>query len=340
MQRRKKKSNSQVPYLVGAFFVYILIATQFFPMLGRAHQFAWLNHFGPGFVAALDRPANHSGMFDNVHRYVFEMMSSVNLNQISTFVTEGLGLGGIVWTRPPVVAQEPTDFRFVRRENLVHDPETLSPPQLPAHVLFGDDPVVYIYNTHTWERFSDNASTVTDMSITMGEVFERNGIPTLVEDRSVEAFINERFGPFMAHRAYEGSRFFLEERISQFDSLRFFIDVHRDATVSDPWTTIDGVPYARVMFAIGMDNPNYRDNTDVAMTLAEMLEERKPGIMRNRPLFFSSGGPGRDGMFNQDLSAHALLIEIGDERSPAEAAFNTARFVAEVLSEYILGQLG
>jgi len=341
---RRKRSQSAagkaVPTFVAAVFIYILIATSFFQQFGQAQRVAHHNHFNPDILFSFSPQSSFRDMAANLQQWLVESITGINLNQMVSLIGDGLGFGGLVRPWQPVEAAEPTGFRFVRRQNLIHDPELLESGTDPAPTQFsGDGPLVYLFNTHTWERFNDNVTTVTDITWAMHDVLVERGIPVLMEERSVEAFLNERWGPLQARFAYDASRIFVEERILQHESLQFFFDIHRNSPISVPTSTINGNLYATITPVIGTNHVNYRDNLEVAREIVEMLEERRPGITGPHSILMS-GGPLSNGIFNQDVSANMQLFEIGDNLTPPEAAYNSARLLAEVLADWMLEQGG
>ena len=334
---KKKKSRSNKPfYLALAFILATLLGTGFFRQWGAAQRLAFQTHFGHPVGLFMGEPdlGEATGSLQN---FVLEIMTGLNLNRMFSLVEEGLGLSGIVQTWGPADPMDATEFRFVRRQNLVHDPTALGNPAPRASNGLESDYLVYLFNSHTEERFGDNQTTVMDITAAMKEVFLANGIPTLKEDRVTHLWMNENWGYFQFARSYQATRVFIEERIHQFPSLMFFFDIHRDAGISDPWHTVDGLDLARVQLIISPDNTYHRYNLAVAYEIAQMLEERQPGIMRNQPVRVQRGGD-MVMAYNQDISPFLKLFEIGDNHTPVQAAFNSARILAEVLSEFIWQQ--
>lgn len=231
---------------------------------------------------------------------------------------------------------------FVRRENLIHEQNNDTPPP-DARYINSNEPLVYIFNAHPSEligapslsRYREGTTGIVEFSHMLANIFSTHRIPVLVEDRDVRDVIRENGWRF--DDSYRAARIFLEERIHQYPSLQFFFDIHRDAVPDSVATvTIDGKDYARVMFVIGIDNPQFEENSEMALKLHEMLEERKPGISRG---IFPSGGPRRNGWYNQDLSPKLQLVEIGSAQSTITEMTNATEILAEVIAEYILNYM-
>jgi len=228
---------------------------------------------------------------------------------------------------------------FVRQSQLQHDQE--EGRQVPrAMYINSDEPLVYIFNTNPQEMigstFADlrvGEMNIVELSHIMALIFEEHGIPSLVEDRDVRDILRANGWNFGS--SYRASRIFIEERIHQYPTLQFFFDLHRDGIAHDiARADIDGRPYARILFVIGVDNPvGYTENYLMARRLHNMLEELRPGISRG---IFISGGSGRNGIYNQDVASTMQLIEIGTVETTIEEAMNTMEILADVLVEYIL----
>ena len=227
---------------------------------------------------------------------------------------------------------------FVRQSQLQHEQGEGTVPR--ATYINSDEPLVYIFNSHPQEMigstFADlriGEMNIVELSHIMANIFEEYGIPSLVEDRDVRDILRANNWNFAS--SYRASRIFIEERIHQYPTLQFFFDLHRDGIAHDiARIDIDGRPYARILFVIGVDNPvGYDENYRMARKLHNMLEEQRPGISRG---VFISGGVGRNGIYNQDIASSLQLIEIGTVETTIEEAMNTMEILADVLATYIL----
>lgn len=339
IKKPRAGGGKKIPCAIAALFIFTLMSTQFMSHFGASQRFVRQNHFGHNVLFTFSPQRSIGDVFGNISHFLVETVTAINLNQMFSFIEDGLGFGGLVWARNHPEPQAPTGFRFVRRENLVYDPaifQEAAPTERPNLAM--GEPVVYLFNSHTEERFLDYIGNVRDITFRMEEVFLANGIPVLMEERITHVWMNENWGPFQFIRSYDASRGFLEERFAQHPSLRFFFDIHRNSPVSVPWSTINGRDYATIMFVIGTDNVHWQDNQEVAREIIEMLEAKRPGITGGRPIHHAAGGLGSNGMFNQDFSANLQLIEIGDNLTPLHAAYNSAELLAEVLSEWIMKQ--
>ena len=348
-KRRVKKTKFQqkldkwMPYLIVGLFSYTLYTTQFFHFFSQSQKAAHDNHLMPeseiSLIFNFSTPQDVMDLMMNLQKYFTQIMTNINLDQMYSFLHDGLGFGGNTYIRGET-SQQPTEYQFVRRENLIYDEEELT--QNPHEMPVSDEPLVYIYNSHPTELIGtiealahiEGDMSVIDMSNLMAEHFETYGIRALVEERSLQTLMNERG---LGRRWYDASRIFLEESINQYDSLKFFFDLHRDAIPANTASVeFEGQSYARVLMVIGTDNPvNYNGNWIMAEEIMSKLEEHVPGISRG---VRGQGGLGHDGIYNQDLAATVQLFEIGSYPTTVEEAKNTINILTKVLAEYIESQ--
>lgn len=214
------------------------------------------------------------------------------------------------------------------------------PTQLAPLTHVVEEPRIYLFNSHPLEMIGSTHDNlfVGDMSIVelthiLATHLESHGASTRVEERDVDEKLTENNWEF--YMSYYAAGYFVQDAIEQYPSLEFFVDLHRDG-VSHEYATaeINGQRYAQVLFVIGTDNPmGYAENYAVATDLHNMLEARKPGISRG---IFFSGGSGRDGVYNQDISPMLQVVELGTIDSTVEEASRTVEVLAEVLADYVL----
>ena len=79
-------------------------------------------------------------------------------------------------------------------------------------------------------------------------------------------------------------------------------------------------------------NKNYKENEKFVKNLNTRINKKVKNLSRgimNRT----------DVIFNQDLSSHAILLEVGGVDNTIEEVNNTMQVVAEVLNEYINEEL-
>ena len=139
--------------------------------------------------------------------------------------------------------------------------------------------------------------------------------------------------------AYINSRKTAGAWLKQHPSISLVIDLHRDASDTsagqlDTLAVVDGKDAAQLMLVVGSNaggrnHPHWEENMALAAKLHAQLEKRFPGICR--PISF------RTERFNQDLSAGALLIEVGTAGDTLEEALVAAEALAEGIADLALG---
>lgn len=115
--------------------------------------------------------------------------------------------------------------------------------------------------------------------------------------------------------------------------LKVLIDLHRDAGIPKKETVqVDEETAARILLVVGngqrLPNPHWQENYAFARRIANLLEEKYPGIVKAVRL--------KDGRYNQHLSPRAILVEIGSDKNTLEEGLVAGRCLAAVLAELII----
>jgi len=197
------------------------------------------------------------------------------------------------------------------------------------------EPLVYIYNTHDMEAYSSSLIesynvryNVKMASYILSDYLKDLNIPSYVEESSTTELVNTME---IYENNYEASRDLIEKRQKEYPSIKYFIDIHRDA-VDEQETTkveIDGKKYAMLMFVIGEENAGYQENLALAETINSKLDPRlTKGIIKK-------SGEGVNGIYNQDISKNAILVEVGSEENTIEEVDNSLEVLARTLMEVI-----
>ena len=204
------------------------------------------------------------------------------------------------------------------------------------------EPIVYLYNTHQLEEYKQEnqesynvTPNVMMLSYIVREKLNDKGIPTIVEENDVSAFLQANNWSYAS--SYKVTRLLLEDAKTKNPTLKYFIDLHRDSVSKSISTaTINGKNYAKILFIIGLENPNYQENLTVTTTINNMLEEKYPGITRG---IYKKEGKGVNGVYNQDFDKNTILFEVGGPENTIEEVLNTADAISTVLAEYIKGDI-
>ena len=204
-----------------------------------------------------------------------------------------------------------------------------------------NEPLIYIYNTHDEEAYYNSYlnpyNIVPDVKLASYYFQERLkdlGIESVVEKRKIKDVLDKNGWNY--RYSYNASRVYLEKVSKNNPSIEYFIDLHRDSVGKDKTTTtINGKSYARVMFLVGLEHKNYQKNLELATRLDELISQFDSTLSRG---IYQKEGPGVNGIYNQDFSSKAILIEVGGQYNTIEEVANTIEVIARVLKDY-LGEL-
>ena len=198
-----------------------------------------------------------------------------------------------------------------------------------------DNTIVYIYNSHQLENYDSSnyepyniTPNVMMASYLLKEKLNNYNIPTIVEEGNINEFI--KINNWDYNYSYIASRYFIEEAKRKYPSIKYFIDIHRDSVTKEYSTAIiNDISYAKVLFVVGLDHDNYKGNLDFANNVNNRLIN---GISKG---IIKKSGPNVNGIYNQDISSNALLIEVGGYQNKIDEVYNTIDVLANTLKEVI-----
>lgn len=199
-------------------------------------------------------------------------------------------------------------------------------------------PLIYIYNTHQLEEYSNSNVAIYDASpnvlmasYILKEKLNDIGLPTIVEETNISQVLQENSWNY--NYSYKASRMLLSAAIEQNSTLMYFIDLHRDSLPKDRTTlTLENKSYAKVLFVIGTDHDNYNENLEFANRIHEMINLKVNGLSKG---VLPKGGEGVNGIYNQDLNGKTILIEVGGPENTIDEVTNTLDIICSVLYDYI-----
>ena len=217
---------------------------------------------------------------------------------------------------------------------------------IPINLSMSNQPTILIYHTHTLEaylptekypyterggkwRTNDNTRNV----VTVGNVLESElksyGF-NVIHD------ITNHEPPKLA-TAYSRSLKTMQAYKEKYPSLLMFIDLHRDAsnTRSDnDYCIVDGEKAARIMFVVGTgkgatgtgfpEMPDFESNYALACSLTEYLRDINPNLVREVRV--------KTGRYNQHISNHCMLAEMGHNMNTLEEALVSAKLLAKAIA--------
>lgn len=217
---------------------------------------------------------------------------------------------------------------------------------LPLSLSGSDAPAILIYHTHALEaytptdkypytenggvfRTNDNTRNVVAVGELLAEELRSYGFNVIHDTTNHE--------PPKLSTAYERSLQTMEEYKKTYPTIEMFIDLHRDAagskTTSD-YCTIDGERTARIMFVVGTgkgatgtgyrEMPDFESNYALACALTDYLKEIDSGLVREIRV--------KSGRYNQHVSSHCLLAEIGHNMNTLEEALSAVKYLAKAIA--------
>jgi len=206
--------------------------------------------------------------------------------------------------------------------------------------LSDDGPQILIVHTHGSEaytpaddsgviwsgdmRTTDSRYNVVGVGDEMARVFADAGI-SVIHDRSMYDYPNYS-------GAYDRSLASIKAYLEEYPSIRFVLDVHRDAIVDGDGnaykviSSVDGAGNAAQLALVmgtdggGLSHPDWMENLKLATALQEDLLTEYPTLMR--PIML------RNSRYNQHTTTGSLLVEVGAAGNSPEEALLAGRLFA------------
>ncbi len=203
-----------------------------------------------------------------------------------------------------------------------------------------NNPIVYIYNSHQLENYNSTnldiygiTPNVLMASYLLKEKLNSRGISTIVEDANLTEFLS--LNGWDHTNSYKASRIFILDKKNKYSSLKYFIDIHRDSVGRSGTTTnIGGKDYAKILFVVGLEHDNYKDNLKTSEEINGIVDKYYPGLSKG---ILKKEGIGVDGIYNQDISSNSILIEVGGVDNTIDEVLNTVEALSNSLYFYING---
>ncbi len=333
----QKQVAKLVPYAVGVLFLCTLYHTQFFNNFSKAHEQAFEEHVQEETVFSgifdFSKPTDFVALVTGLQNYFTKIMTGMDFTELYSMINDGFSF---IDMRQHVVASNQltstsTEYKYK------YVSEELDLEERP--VSQSTDPMVYIYNTHTSEKYNHDKKdpvekrivSVVDASHVVSNTLKKSGITSVVEPRDVATLLHANGWSYP--KSYDASRMYLEDTAIEYESLEYFVDIHRDSVGRELSThEYNGKSYAKIMFVVGAGHDRYPQNLALAKELNDIIESLCPGI--TRPLVQKSTESG-NGIYNQDFSPNAVLVEIGGWDNTYEEMANTSELLAEAITEFI-----
>ncbi|PEM37569.1 stage II sporulation protein P [Bacillus pseudomycoides] len=352
--------------MLATFFLISMMVTSL-KETKSAYLYNWLNELSiNGYMYVIGKENHYfTQEYRNLNQdfsissFLFSTVTNIRFDDVRSFVGKELpGFGK--YDTEIVIAGEGTDYSNLPIESSVPLEEvvkertgeagqvpktdTNKDKKQPSQTT-GKRQVAFIYHTHSWESYlpllnltnnpnpNKATSSVTNISI-LGDRFreqlENEGIgavndKTDVGERLISKGLNDT-------SSYKMSREVVQEAMASNRELQYFFDLHRDSARKNVTTkAIGDKSYAKLAFVIGKGNKNYAKNLQLATALHEAINKKYPGVSRG---VIQKGFQTGNGVYNQDLSGQAILIEVGGVDNTSEELNRSIDVLAKAFSEY------
>lgn len=105
-------------------------------------------------------------------------------------------------------------------------------------------------------------------------------------------------------------------------------DVHRDSSPPNEYNfQINNQPVTRILLVVGQENPTMNTTDDFVKKIKAAADAKYPGLIRG--IFIAHGN------YNQDLSPHAMLLEVGTQFNDRQAAERGVTFFADAVPDFL-----
>ena len=196
-------------------------------------------------------------------------------------------------------------------------------PAAPVQQQETTEKKIGIYSTHGAESYVPNDGTdslpegggIIDVAESLSAGLEEDGVNAV---QSKETHVPHD------SNAYKRSRDTAQELLS--DGVDAVIDVHRDAIDAEEYLENGMV---QIQLVVGRQNQNQAANQEFAEKLKAVADEQYPGLVKG--IFAAKGN------YNQDMSPHSLLIEVGTHENDKNGAEESVTKFADVLTTTLYG---
>lgn len=352
--------------MLATFFLISMMVTSL-KETKSAYLYNWLNELSMNGYMYVIGKENHyfTQEYRNLNQdfsissFLFSTATNIRFDDVRSFVGKELpGFGK--YDTEIVIAGEGTNYSNLPIESSVpleevvkeRTGETGQVPKVdpnkekkePAQTT-GKRQVAFIYHSHSWESYlpllnltndpdpNKATSSVTNISI-LGERFRdqlaNEGIGAVNDKTDVgKKLISKGLN---SNSSYKMSREIVQEAMAGNKELQYFFDLHRDSARKNVTTkAIGDKSYAKLAFVIGKGNKNYAQNLQLATALHEAINKKYPGVSRG---VIQKGFQTGNGVYNQDLSGQAILIEVGGVDNTSEELNHSIDVLAKAFSEY------
>lgn len=285
----------------------------------------------------------------------FKLLTNVEMNDLRSLVRSEIpgfmafdsnfliADEGVNFTDIPMESSPPMDVLLQERDMAANELKELNSDKGSTGAS-PSEKSVFIYHTHSWESYlpllglsgdndennaADGKTNITIVGELLGKELEKKGIGAVVDRTNVGQKLKDKGWQY--GKSYQVSRSLVQTAMAGNSKLEYFIDLHRDSVRKDSTTAvINNEPYAKLVFVIGEENKNFQQNLKFANELHQILNKNYPGISKG---VLPKKGIGVDGIYNQDLSANSLVVEVGGVDNNMKELKNTVEALAEAISQ-------
>lgn len=215
--------------------------------------------------------------------------------------------------------------QFMGIETLALDEPVLPQDGEVAVPVVAAKPVVGIYHSHGDESYmpsqgyssapAGQKGGVAEVATTLKSVLESKGITTIYNDATHYPHDSGAY-----HRSRRTAAALMKQ------GAQFLIDVHRDAVPAKVYRAqVNGQDVSQVKLVVGRRNPNSSASLDYAKKVKGVLDKTTPGLAKG--IFIGKG------VYNQDLRATNLLVEVGSDKITLDEAKKGVTMFAQVLPD-------
>ncbi|WP_235988887.1 stage II sporulation protein P [Aquibacillus kalidii] len=205
-----------------------------------------------------------------------------------------------------------------------------------------EDEVIFIYHTHNRESFFPSFDTnelskafhkeknIVKVGGKLASTLQAKGLRVIHDDTDIMQLLKDNGMQFS--EAYSLSRKIVKKGLEDEENIQLFLDIHRGADIDKDKTSTSfkGKIVPKISFIISKNNKHYQKNLEIAKLFYEKFQEKYPGISKVETVEGKTSG-----IYNQDLSSNALLIEIGGVSNTLEEEYKGAELLANVVSEVL-----
>ncbi len=191
-------------------------------------------------------------------------------------------------------------------------------------------PLIALYNTHSSETYELTDGLPHLKGKAGGVTIVAGEIRKVIEERyGIAVTCSSTLHDLAFNKSYAESQKTVSQLLTDNPKLAMLFDIHRDSSLTreQSLTEINGQTTAKILIVVGTnaraEHPDWKENLELAKSIAARMDLMYPGLSRGIAI--------KQGRYNQQLSPHALLVEIGSVKNSTGEAVTAGRLFADVL---------